>query len=104
MTKRFVARILLLVLSGRMVLPLFAAEIDSSISVEAQDKALKPYQVHPGPVDGSIAFLTARMLEEIHYLRQPFDEAVSVKFLDRYLEALDPQHLHFTQVDVAEFA
>ena len=30
-------------------------------------------------------------------------KAVSSQFLDRYLEMLDPQHIHFTQADLAEF-
>jgi carboxyl-terminal processing protease len=59
--------------------------------------------ITPGPVDGHIAYLTAQMLEQLHYTRQPFDHAVSSKFFDRYFEALDPQHLHFTQADIAEF-
>ncbi len=57
----------------------------------------------PGPLDGQIATVTARMLERFHYSRQPFDAALSSKFLDRYLESLDPQHLHFLQSDLAEF-
>ena len=43
------------------------------------------------------------MLTNYHYLKKPFDEAVSSQFLDRYLETLDPQHIHFTQADLAEF-
>src|SRR5262249_10141976 len=38
-----------------------------------------------------------------HYLRPRFDDTVSSKFLDRYLETLDPQHLHFLQSDLAGF-
>lgn len=60
-------------------------------------------QKKPGPLDGQIAQITARLLEKYHYLRTPFDGALSSKFLDRYLEALDPQHLHFLQSDLADF-
>jgi carboxyl-terminal processing protease len=59
--------------------------------------------VAPGPVDGRIAFLTAQMLEQFQYLNQTFDSKLSSKFLDHYLEYLDPQHMHFTQEDLAEF-
>jgi len=59
--------------------------------------------LRPGPTDGRIAFVTAKMLEKLHYNRQPFNDEVSGKFLDSYLETLDPQHLHFTQVDLSEF-
>jgi len=54
-------------------------------------------------MDGNIAFLTAKLLEKLHYLQQPFNEAVSIKFFDHYLEALDPQHVHFIQSDLSEF-
>ena len=57
----------------------------------------------PGPLDGEIANVTARMLQKYHYLRQPLNDAVSSKFLDRYLETLDPQRLHFLQSDLADF-
>ena len=43
------------------------------------------------------------MLTNYHYLRKPFDEVVSSQFLDRYLDTLDPQHIHFTQADLADF-
>jgi carboxyl-terminal processing protease len=43
------------------------------------------------------------MLQDLHYSHQPFNEKISGKFLDRYLEALDPQHMHFTQADLEEF-
>src|SRR6185503_10042356 len=43
------------------------------------------------------------LLSRAHYLRQPFDDAISSKFLDRYLESLDPLHLHFVQPDIKEF-
>jgi carboxyl-terminal processing protease len=59
--------------------------------------------VAPTPADGRIAFLTAKMMEQAHYLRQQFDDSVSSKFFDRYLETFDPQHLHFTQQDIASF-
>jgi carboxyl-terminal processing protease len=43
------------------------------------------------------------MLEKNQYLKMPFDPTVSSEFLDTYLETLDPQHIHFTQGDLAEF-
>ena len=61
------------------------------------------HPITPGPIDGQIATLTAYLLQLHHYLKKPFDESVSSQFLDRYLETLDPQHIHFTQADLAEF-
>ncbi|HUZ07993.1 MAG TPA: hypothetical protein VMV89_10955, partial [Candidatus Paceibacterota bacterium] len=58
----------------------------------------------PGPNDGSIAYWTARLLEEIHYSQQKLDPEMSEKFFDAYLEALDPRRENFLQSDVDEFA
>lgn len=110
MRERFVLRLLLLVLSVKLALPLCAADaLDRSAAGEkpalgqSSAKATHPVHLTPGPADGVIAFWTARMLEQFHYSKQPFDRSVSVKFLDRYLEALDPQHMHFLQSDVSQF-
>src|SRR5690242_17071838 len=112
MIQRSAPRMLLLLLTGKLLLPLGAAETTHSSS--AQDVSAPAqgtlnftnvfHPISPGPVDGQIALVTARMLEKYHYLRQPFDDTVSRKFLDRYLEMFDPQHLHFLQSDHAEFA
>lgn len=61
----------------------------------------KPLQ--PGPNDATTAILTARMLERAHYSQQPFNNEISSKFLDHYLNALDPQHIFFLKSDVEEF-
>jgi carboxyl-terminal processing protease len=60
--------------------------------------------LRPGPDDGIIALVTARALEQNHYRDQSFNEALSIQFFDRYVEALDPQRLHFTEEDIAEFS
>jgi carboxyl-terminal processing protease len=99
MIERFAVRIWLLLLSSIFVLPLRAAD-------DTPEKGRGTNTFHriiPGPIDGQIAFLTARMLERYHYLRQPFNATVSSKFLDRYIELYDPMHLHFTQGDLADF-
>ncbi len=67
----------------------------------ASTNAIRP--ISPSPIDGQIAAVTAYMLTTHHYLKKPFDDSVSSQFLDRYLETLDPQHIHFTQADLAEF-
>ena len=102
MKSRFILRIWLLILCGELALPLYSAQTDSRSAAlekpalaENSAAATNAFHVAPSAMDGRIAFITARMLEQNHYLRQPFDQAVSSKFLDRYLEALDPQHLHF---------
>lgn len=59
----------------------------------------------PDAEDGQIAFWTAYLLKNYHYSHdeKPFDDKISSQFLDGYLEALDPQHMHFLQSDIAGF-
>jgi carboxyl-terminal processing protease len=109
--ERLTGRTLLLILSLYLAVPLCSAEPD--VRSAAADQPALPsasalftnvfHPVTPGPIDGQIATATAYMLTNYHYVKKPFDEAVSSQFLDRYLEMLDPQHVHFTQADLAEF-
>ncbi len=88
--RNFCGGILLVILCAKPALPVRAQTNN--------EKVLKPR-----PEDGRIAYVTARMLEEAQYSHHPFDATISGEFLDRYLEALDPQHLFFLQSDLAAF-
>jgi len=59
--------------------------------------------VVPGPNDSRIAYMTARFLEDYHYLQEPMDEPVSEKFFDQYIEMLDPRRENFLRSDMDEF-
>ena len=52
---------------------------------------------------GQVGLYVARMLEKSHYSHQAFDDGVSAKLLENYLNYLDPRHNLFTQADVAGF-
>lgn len=99
----------MLVLTSTLASPLLPTQAfarpdnTTTAATNATDPAVTHFEFKPGPLDGKIAFVTAGLLEQIHYSKQPFDRSVSSKFLDRYLEALDPQHLHFIQSDIAQF-
>src|SRR5215469_13596973 len=69
-----------------------------------QAKTTPPAPLAPGPNDGSIAYITARLLGTYHYSQSPFDVGISQKFFNIYLNAYDPQHLYFLQSDIAEFS
>ncbi len=56
-----------------------------------------------GGNDSNIAKVVATILEKGHYLRQPFNDEISSRFLDRYLDELDNLHIYFTEEDVKEF-
>lgn len=61
-------------------------------------------RLSPGPNDGRIAYVTARLLDNYHYSQLPFDAAMSEKFFDGYLEILDPRRENFLQSDIDSFA
>lgn len=58
----------------------------------------------PGGEDGKIAQTFALLLSKSHYTRHRFDDDISARFFDRYLEIWDPQKLFLLQSDYDEFA
>lgn len=98
---RFIAWIV----AGQVAFSLLAADS----RVESVDKTLltgkhtNGVPLVAGPDDANISRVTARILERYHYLRQPFNDEVSSKFLDRYIDALDGLHMYFLQSDITEF-
>jgi carboxyl-terminal processing protease len=83
------------------LLPGPAESVEDLILLERSIRSLPPIQASPD--EGTIAVLTARRLERSHYRKQPFDDDVSSRFLDRYIESLDSLRLHFLQSDLDEF-
>jgi carboxyl-terminal processing protease len=55
------------------------------------------------PDPGQVEITVGRMLEQGHYSRRKLDDRVSAQLLKNYLEALDYNHLYFTQGDVDKF-
>ena len=56
-----------------------------------------------GPGDVNILRVVGLLLPRQHYLRKPFNDELSSKFFDRYLDSLDNLHMYFTQEDMGEF-
>ena len=52
---------------------------------------------------GQVMISVGRLLEHGHYSRRKLDDAVSKQLLTNYLDALDYNHLFFTQKDVDQF-
>ncbi len=65
---------------------------------------LPPNSLKPGPDDPKIAFVTAQLLEEFHYLQEPMDTRISTNFFDGYINGLDYRHEYFLQSDLVEFS
>ncbi len=76
---------------------------DTTLVSERYTNGVPHGPLSPGPDDARIARVTGAFLERGHYSQQAFDDTVSSKFLDRYLDALDPAHLIFLQSDLGEF-
>lgn len=53
--------------------------------------------------DAIVAQIAAEKIAEWNYSQRPFDEEMSSKFLDRYLDTLDHFHMYFLQSDIGEF-
>jgi len=62
-----------------------------------------PQRLKPGPDDASVAEVTAQLFSQSHYLKHPLDAEISGKFLDEYLDSLDPRHFYFVSTDLKEF-
>jgi carboxyl-terminal processing protease len=94
-----------LLLAAAFIPVILALRADEPARPVAADlKVASTNQLAPRPDDGEIAYVTARALEQGHYRQHRLNDDYSEKFFDRYIEALDPQRLHFTQLDLNEFA
>jgi carboxyl-terminal processing protease len=51
-----------------------------------------------------ITRLTSKILEKSQFAHHPLDNELAGKFLDRYLDTLDGQHMVFLQSDIDEFS
>jgi len=60
--------------------------------------------IDPGPYHPAVANLVASLLDYQHYEPQRFDDALSSRWLDGYLDALDFNHMIFLASDVEEFS
>lgn len=68
----------------------------------ASGPLVRPASAEPEP--GQIMISVGRLLEQGHYSRRKIDDNLSKQLLKNYLEALDYNHLFFTQKDVDGFA
>jgi carboxyl-terminal processing protease len=55
------------------------------------------------PDPGQVSIAVARLLESVHYSKLSLNDAMSQRLLRNYLDALDYNHLFFTQEDVDAF-
>src|ERR1022692_570472 len=90
----------LLVLSGPVFLALVFTLHCAQAALPAERKT--PL-LSADPTDANIAQVEADLLQTVQYSQHPFDQEISGRFLDRYLENLDYYHIYFLQSDINEF-
>src|SRR5258707_11730213 len=96
-------RLIICLLSLRLTLALAPAATPPTEDLIPSRALTNAAPLVEGPNDGNIARVTTSIFESAHYLKQSFNDAVSSKFLDRYLDSLDNLHLYFIQSDLKEF-
>ncbi|HMJ65810.1 MAG TPA: carboxy terminal-processing peptidase, partial [Candidatus Binatia bacterium] len=99
-------RLILFLLGVCLGLPSFAQELDLITPPPKHDvhpRALTNTPLVVGANDSNITRLAASILERHHYLRQPINDEISSKFLDRYLDLLDNLHIYFIKSDLDDF-
>ncbi|MEO8351148.1 MAG: carboxy terminal-processing peptidase [Chthoniobacteraceae bacterium] len=75
-----------------------------ALITSASVSALRPeLQLDAPTTEGKVTQLTAQLLEEAQFAHQPLDDDLAAKFLDRYLDTVDPSRELFLQSDIAEF-
>lgn len=103
MIRKYWLKFSLCLLALNLLQPLQAATTGSLATISTVRSNTAPVIFEQTREQGRIAFLTARLLENFHYTHQLFDGSVSVRFFNEYLDALDPQRLHFLQSDLDDF-
>ncbi|MGO1162964.1 carboxy terminal-processing peptidase [Brucella pseudogrignonensis] len=66
-------------------------------------EASPPPVLEPSPQQAEAANLTAEFLQRFHYKPVALDDKLSVKIMDRFIDALDPERLIFLQADIDSF-
>jgi uncharacterized membrane protein YccC len=81
-----------------------ALAISGALIISVSAFALRPVQtLDQTATNTEITRLTSKILEKSQFAHHPLDDELAGKFLDRYRDTLDGQHLLFLQSDVDEF-
>jgi carboxyl-terminal processing protease len=82
-----------------------ALAISTALITSISAFALRPVQnLDQAATNAEITRLTSTILEKSQFAHHPLDDELAGKFLDRYFNTLDGQHMLFLQSDVDEFA
>jgi len=79
--------------------------ITGALIISVSAFALRPGQaLDQAATNVEITRLTSKILEKSQFAHHPLDDELASKFLDRYCDTLDGQHMVFLQSDVEDFA
>ena len=82
----------------------FVASLGLALITAAPAWSLRPELRLTAPTpEGKVTQLTAELLEQAQFGRQPLDDAMAAKLIDRYVDGLDGSHELFLGSDMAEF-
>ncbi|MBN2508357.1 MAG: carboxy terminal-processing peptidase [Verrucomicrobia bacterium] len=96
-------RVLSILLSTQVLVSVATASLSSLDTNAPVVKYTNVAALVPDPNDANIAKVIANLLEHNHYLRTNFNDEVSSKFFEKYLENVDNLRLYFLQSDIEEF-
>ena len=85
----------------RLFLPLAAIFAAAAVSVAASNPGVRAYSDEELKL---ITRLTSHLFAGKHYRHQPLTREMSQQVFDEYFDALDPQHLFFSEEDIRRFA
>lgn len=83
--------------------------VSLSVALISSAGAFNFFKADPEPLDAkatdaATTVLTTKLLENSQIAHQQLDDKLAGKFLDRYLDTLDGNHMIFLKSDLAEFA
>jgi carboxyl-terminal processing protease len=96
-------RSLTIILSVPFALSLWGAEPFQTDTNLIGPKFTNITELVARPEDPSIVSVVGQLLQRSHYRGQPLNDQVSTNFFNRYLDALDNQHIYFLKSDIEEF-
>jgi C-terminal peptidase (prc) len=82
-----------------------ALALSTAVIISVSALALQPSRMlDQAATTAEITRLTSKILEKSQFAHHPLNNELAGKFLDRYLDTLDGQHMIFLQSDVDEFS
>jgi carboxyl-terminal processing protease len=83
--------------------PIYATAGSLAVALALSAATLSRTTADAGSEEANITRATVKLLEHSQFARHRLDAELSGKFLDRYLDALDGEHVLFLQSDLNEF-